>query len=92
MKTKLTLAMATVLVLGLAIVAFAYTTTSTTSTAAASSCACCGDSCPMKNGDHSMSGMDMKGMDMKHDKNMKDGSCSCCHHDKDKKDTAKAGI
>jgi hypothetical protein len=57
---------------------------------AKASCDCCGDSCPMK-GDHSnMSGMDMKGMDMKHDKAMKD--CPCCHHNMDKKDTAKTGV
>jgi hypothetical protein len=47
---------------------------------AKASCDCCGDSCPMK-GDHSnMSGMDMKGMDMKSDKALKD--CPCCHHTK----------
>ncbi len=52
---------------------------------------CCGDSCPMKSGDKSsMSGMDMKGMDMKHEKSMTD--CPCCHHKMDKKDTAKTGV
>jgi hypothetical protein len=48
-------------------------------------CSCCkGDSCPMKKGEHASH----DGMSMKHDGDMKDCPCSCCHHDTDKKDTA----
>ena len=88
------ISIATLIVLAMGIVAFAYTTNGTDTPNAKASCTCCGDSCPMKNGEHStMSGMDMKNMqsmDMKHDKSMKD--CPCCHHKMDKKDTAKTGV
>jgi len=54
---------------------------------ATSDCSCCkGDSCPMK-GEHASH----EGMMMKHDgdmKNMKDGSCPCCHHNMEKKDSS----
>ncbi|HEV7699814.1 MAG TPA: hypothetical protein VGO43_06270 [Pyrinomonadaceae bacterium] len=53
-------------------------------TDAKASCDCCkGDSCPMKKGDHASM---PSGTEMKHDGDMKDCSCSCCHHGDDKED------
>ena len=71
MKKKVFLVIAAMIVLGLGLAVYAFNSTQTTSqTTVAACCSCCGDSCPMKSKDATVSDVKMTA-ENGHD-------CSCC--------------